>query len=68
MALALNNLKRVDMPLNKETKPNNLWRHYMDADKTHREKARRELHKNAMSYIEQILEATPHEKNSISHL
>ena len=22
MALALNNLKRVDMPLNKETKPN----------------------------------------------
>ena len=25
MALALNNLKRVDMPLNKETKPINLW-------------------------------------------
>ena len=24
MALALNNLKRVDMPLNKETKPNNI--------------------------------------------
>ncbi len=24
MALALNNLKRVDMPLNKETKPNHL--------------------------------------------
>ena len=33
----------------------------MDADKTHREKARRELHKKAKSYIEQILEATPHE-------
>ena len=26
MALALNNLKRVDMPLNKETKPNQLSR------------------------------------------
>ena len=25
MALALNNLKRVDMPLNKETKPNQDW-------------------------------------------
>ena len=25
MALALNNLKRVDMPLNKETKPNHSW-------------------------------------------
>ena len=25
MALALNNLKRVDMPLNKETKPNNSY-------------------------------------------
>ena len=24
MALALNNLKRVDMPLNKETKPNQI--------------------------------------------
>ena len=30
----------------------------MDADKAYREKARRELHKNATSYIEQILEAT----------
>ena len=26
MALALNNLKRVDMPLNKETKPNQIRR------------------------------------------
>ena len=34
----------------------------MDADKTPKDKARRELHKNATSYIEQILEATPHEK------
>ena len=26
MALALNNLKRVDMPLNKETKPNQTYK------------------------------------------
>ena len=32
----------------------------MDADKTHRQKARRELHENATSYVEQILKATPH--------
>ena len=38
--------------------------HHMDADKTYREKARRELHKNATSYTEQILEATPHEKTA----
>ena len=30
----------------------------MDADQMYRERARRELHKNARSYIEQILEAT----------
>ena len=31
----------------------------MDADKKYREKARCKLHKNATSYIEHILEATP---------
>ena len=35
--------------------------HHMDAEKMYWEKAEWELHKNAMSYIEQILEATPHE-------
>ena len=35
--------------------------HYMDADKAYWEKSRRELHKNATSYIEQILEAASHE-------
>ena len=35
--------------------------HYMDADKAYREKARLELHKNATSYIEQILEAARHD-------
>ena len=38
-----------------------LWMHHKDADITHREKGWRKLHKNAMSYIEQILEATIHE-------
>ena len=40
----------------------------MDADKTHIEKARWELHKNAMSYIEQILEATLHETAAVRPL
>ena len=34
--------------------------HHMDADKTHWEKARWELHENATSYVEQIKEVTPH--------
>ena len=34
--------------------------HYLDANKTAGEKARRQLHKNAASNIEQVLEATPH--------
>ena len=33
----------------------------MDDDKVYGEKARRELHKNATSYIEQILETTSYE-------
>ena len=37
-----------------------VWMHYMDADKTAGEKARRQLHKNAASNIEQVLEATTH--------
>ena len=44
----------------------------MDADKAYRESARREFHKNATSYIEQILEATSHKKAAVrpptSHL
>ena len=42
--------------------------HYIDVDKTHKEKARREMHKNSTSYIEQILEATPHETTVVSPL
>ena len=34
--------------------------HHMDADETYWEKAKREQHKIATSYFEQILEATSH--------
>ena len=34
--------------------------HHLDANKTAEEKARRQLHKNAASNIEQVLAATPH--------
>ena len=34
--------------------------HYLDAFKTAGQKARQQLHKNAASNIEQVLEATPH--------
>ena len=39
--------------------------HYLNANKTAREKARRQLHKNAASNIEQVLEATPHKTPTI---
>ena len=39
--------------------------HYMDANKTAGEEARRQLHKNAASNIEQVLEATPHKAPTI---
>ena len=42
--------------------------HHIDADKTYWEKARQELHKNATSYIELILEATPHETATVRSL
>ena len=45
--------------------------HPLDANKTAGEKARRQLHKNAASNIEQVLEATPHKtptiRSSASH-
>ena len=34
--------------------------HYMDSNETAREEARRQLHKNAASDIEQVLAATPY--------
>ena len=37
-----------------------VWMHYLDANKTTGEEARRQLHKNVASNIEQVLAATPH--------
>ena len=37
----------------------------LDANKTAGEKARRQLHKNAVSTIEQVLEATPNKAPTI---
>ena len=37
-----------------------IWMHYTDANKTGGKKAWWQLHKNAASNIEQVLEATPH--------
>ena len=39
--------------------------HYLDAYKTAGEEARQQLHKNAASNIEQVLEATPHKAPTI---
>ena len=41
--------------------------HHMDADKTYREKAGQNLHKNATSYMEQILEATPNKTTAVQY-
>ena len=35
-----------------------IWMHYLDANKMAGEEARRQLHKNAASNIEEVLEAT----------
>ena len=42
-----------------------IWMHDLDANKTAKEKARRQLHKNAASNIEQVLEAKPHKAPTI---
>ena len=39
--------------------------HYLDANKTAGEKARRKLYKNAASNFEQALEATPHKAPAV---
>ena len=39
--------------------------HYLDANKTAEEEARRQLHKNVASNIEQVLAATPHKAPTI---
>ena len=42
-----------------------VWMHYLNAYKTAEEEARRQLHKNVESNIEQVLVATPHEAPTI---
>ena len=42
-----------------------VWMHYLDANKTAGEKARRQLHKNAASNIEQVLAVTSHKTPTI---
>ena len=42
-----------------------VWMHYLDANKTAGEKAKRQLHKNVASNIEQVPEATPHKAPTI---
>ena len=39
--------------------------HHEDADKAYREKARRELHRNALCHTEQILEATSYKAAAV---
>ena len=39
--------------------------HYTDANKTAGEEARRQLHKNATSNFEQVLEATSHKAPTV---
>ena len=39
--------------------------HYLDANKTAGEKARRQVHKNAASNIEQVQEVKPHKASTI---
>ena len=41
------------------------YMHYIDSTKTTGEEARRQLHKNAASNIEQVLAATPHKTSTV---
>ena len=45
-----------------------IWMHHMDANKTYGEKALCQLHKKAVSYIEQVLEATPYKTAAVRPL
>ena len=42
-----------------------VWMHYLDTNEMAGEEARRQLHKNAVSNIEQVLVATPHKAPTI---
>ena len=45
-----------------------IWIQYKDANKTYGEKAWRQLHKNAASNIEQVMEAAPHKAAALRSL
>ena len=42
-----------------------IWMHYIDDNWTYGEKVWRQLHKNAASNIEQVLEAAPHKAATV---
>ena len=42
-----------------------VWMHYLDANYTAEKEARRQLHKNVESNIEQVLASTPHKAPTI---
>ena len=42
-----------------------VWMHFLDANKTAGEEARRQLYRNAVSNIEQVQEAIPHRAPTI---
>ena len=56
----MDQIKRIFLTSHRNVNTN-LWMHYMDGDKMHKEKVRRELHRNDTSYIGQILDATHNE-------
>ena len=42
-----------------------IWLHHLNANSTNGEKAWRQLHKNAASHIEKVLEATPNKTAAV---
>ena len=42
-----------------------IWLHYMDANKTAGEEARRQLHKNTACNLEQVQAVTPHKTPTV---
>ena len=42
-----------------------IWVHYMDANKTAGEEARRQLHKNAACNLEEVLATIPHKTPTV---
>ena len=52
--------KDINIRLTKAWTDTAVWMHYIDANKTAGEEARRQLHKKVASNIEQVLAATPH--------